>query len=162
MTHWHYGYMRSSSPTDPRFLAKVNKSGECWLWTAATDDDGYGRFWFNGRMVQAHRYAYERYVGVIPDGVGLDHKCRVRHCVNPAHLRPGGQVENMQNTDLRADNKSGHRGVSWNTRLGKWHARVKHSGKLHHVGYFEDPEAAGRAAKDKRIELFTHNETDKK
>lgn len=60
--------------------------GPCHLWTRGLDRDGYGRFWHAGRVVAAHRYAYEQALGPIPAGLELDHRCTVRHCVNPAHL----------------------------------------------------------------------------
>ena len=55
----------------------------CWLWTGYTNRDGYGCF---RRDLLAHRFAYELYRGAIPAGLTLDHTCRVRSCVNPAHL----------------------------------------------------------------------------
>ena len=69
-----------------RFEAKVTKTGTCWLWGACVRSDGYGWFSVGGRSMAAHRYAYEQYVGPIPDGMALDHLCRVRRCVNPRHL----------------------------------------------------------------------------
>ena len=83
------------SPTD-RFWARVDKSGECWLWTAYRRSDGYGQFRIGVRVVRAHRYAYELLVGPIPEGLILDHLCRVRNCVNPAHLEPVTQGENVR------------------------------------------------------------------
>lgn len=78
---------------DERFWAKVDKSGECWIWTAyITSTTGYGFWSYGGRanMVKttAHRYAYETLVGPVPEGLELDHLCRVRACCNPAHLEP--------------------------------------------------------------------------
>jgi hypothetical protein len=77
-------------PTIDRFMAKVKKSpgGGCWLWTACQSYDGYGYFRLNGKQKRAHRVAFELLVGPIPEGLSLDHLCRVRHCVNPAHLDP--------------------------------------------------------------------------
>ena len=74
-----------------RFWPKVEKTDTCWLWTAGKSHDGYGFIGTGGRRaphVYAHRYAYESLVGPIPDGLQLDHLCRVRNCVNPAHLEP--------------------------------------------------------------------------
>ena len=71
-----------------RFWAKVQKTGTCWLWTAALDTTGYGQFRINGILNRSHRVAYELVNGPIPEGMQLDHLCRVRHCVNPDHLEP--------------------------------------------------------------------------
>lgn len=71
-----------------RFWAKVEKSDGCWLWRAGANGVGYGNFWCGGKTVLAHRWVYEQEVGPIPDGLDLDHLCRVRICVNPAHLEP--------------------------------------------------------------------------
>ena len=56
-----------------RFLAKVDDSGECWLWTGAVMKNGYGRFWNGTEVVNAHRFAYEFFVGPIPVGLDVDH-----------------------------------------------------------------------------------------
>lgn len=73
-----------------RFWAKVNKTGTCWLWMGSKNQSGYGRLRRGGhvgKIILAHRYAYSALIGPIPDGLVLDHICRVRHCVNPAHLQ---------------------------------------------------------------------------
>lgn len=75
-------------PAEVRFWAKVQKTDSCWLWTGVTNPDGYGKFKVAGKMVYAHRFAYELLVGPIPKGLQLDHLCRVRHCVNVGHLEP--------------------------------------------------------------------------
>jgi hypothetical protein len=82
-----------STPLD-RFWAKVEKTDTCWLWRATTRH-GYGRFYVDGRLLNAHRWAYEYLVGPIPDGLDLDHLCRVRRCVNPTHLEPTTRRENV-------------------------------------------------------------------
>ncbi len=63
-----------------------SKSG-CWLWRGRMTPNGYGKFYANGRNQVAHRYSWQRQHGPIPDGVQMDHVCRVRNCVNPSHLR---------------------------------------------------------------------------
>lgn len=70
------------------FWARVDKTNDCWNWTAGTLTSGYGSFRINNRAHVAHRYAYEQLVGPIPPGLTLDHLCRNRRCVNPAHLEP--------------------------------------------------------------------------
>lgn len=67
----------------------------CWLWVGFTGRDGYGRHQAAGRHRLAHRTAYEAFVGPIPDGLQLDHLCRVRHCVNPEHLEAVTQQINV-------------------------------------------------------------------
>lgn len=68
---------------------------ECWLWARAMYPHGYGCLWFNGRPAYAHRVIYEALVGVVPEGLELDHLCRVRACVNPEHLEPVTHQENV-------------------------------------------------------------------
>lgn len=85
---------------DERFWRKVDRAGpeDCWLWNASLTNQGYGQVWMKelGRPASAHRWAYERLVGPIPVGLSLDHLCRVRNCVNPAHLEPVTHAENMR------------------------------------------------------------------
>lgn len=74
-----------------RFWEKVQVGDfdECWLWQAslcAIAAGGYGRIYVDGRLVMAHRFAYEAFRGPIPAGLHIDHLCRVTRCVNPAHL----------------------------------------------------------------------------
>lgn len=85
-----------SAALPDRFLSKfvIGETG-CWLWTAGLSPKGYGRFRDAARIWRAHRYAFTALVGTIPDGLQLDHLCRVRHCVNPQHLEP---VTNRENT----------------------------------------------------------------
>jgi hypothetical protein len=80
-----------------RFWGYVQRGGEqdCWLWTAGSSC-GYGAFSpHHGHTVRAHRFAYELLIGPIPDGLVIDHLCRVKRCVNPAHLEPVTFGENV-------------------------------------------------------------------
>ena len=83
-----------------RFWSKVDRRGpeECWPWMGTRNRNGYGQISFDGRGQMVHRVAYELCVGPIPEGLTLDHLCRVRHCVNPAHLEPVTQQENLART----------------------------------------------------------------
>lgn len=88
--------------------------GGCWLWTAPLRNDGYGEIGSGGRegkQILAHRASYLSFVGPIPDGLELDHLCRVRCCVNPAHLEPVTRAENNRrglNGVLKTHCKRGH------------------------------------------------------
>lgn len=68
----------------------------CWIWAGGTSEDGYGRAWANGRQIPAHRHYYELHVGPIPEGLVLDHLCRIPSCVNPGHLEPVTPAENVR------------------------------------------------------------------
>lgn len=83
------------APVWVRFWQKVERTDECWLWAGAVNDSGYGAIWDGYRLVYAHRLSYEMHGGAIPDGMQLDHLCRVRRCVNPAHLEPVTHRENI-------------------------------------------------------------------
>jgi HNH endonuclease len=108
-----------------RFWEKVDKHGpvpehrpelgSCWLWTRATSKEGgYGQFSIGRRSVRAHCYAYELLVGPVPEGLTIDHLCRVPACIKavadehgPAHLEAVTQAENN------------HRGNGWSGRNGR-------------------------------------------
>jgi hypothetical protein len=73
----------------------VDESTGCWNWTQALDSHGYGVLGYRYRVEKAHRFAYEIFVGPIPEGLTLDHLCRNTRCVNPEHLEPVTQGENV-------------------------------------------------------------------
>lgn len=89
-----------------RFWVKVNKDGPlpnienwslgpCWLWIAQLDAFGYGRLFHSpNRSTLAHVISWEIVNGSVPNGLELDHLCRVRHCINPVHLEAVTQLVN--------------------------------------------------------------------
>ena len=86
----------------PVFWANVDRSagpGGCWPWMAHIHRNGYGKFMVDRVPRMAHRVAFEIARGPIPAGKHLDHLCRTRACVNPAHLEPVSQAENNRRAE---------------------------------------------------------------
>ena len=80
-----------------RLWNKVDATGDCWLWTAS-QRMGYGSFRYDGKLRYAHRLVYELLIGDIPNGLTVEHHCRVRTCVNPAHLSLMTSGDNSRNS----------------------------------------------------------------
>lgn len=88
---------------DERFWSKVDTTGDCWDWTASViggPRGGYGQFRVGRKMRKAHVVSYEAHVGPVPPGLQLDHLCRNRRCVNPAHLEPVTARQNHHRSPL--------------------------------------------------------------
>lgn len=112
----------SATHIHSRLWSRVNKSGPvpayaphlgpCWIWTGLLVN-GYGRFSFGSdrtgtkREVLAYKYIYESLHGLVPQGLELDHLCRVRACCNPDHLDPVTHAENMKRSPLTNDGRLG-------------------------------------------------------
>ena len=91
---------------EERFWQKVDRSGECWLWTASCYQRGYGQFSPAHKVrAKAHRFSWELTNGKIPNGMYVLHTCDVRACVNPEHLFLGTHEDNMK--DMRIKGRSG-------------------------------------------------------
>lgn len=69
--------------------------GRCHVWGGSVDQDGYARFWLDGRNRRAYHVAYIAAHGPIPAGHDIDHRCRNRRCVRPSHLRALTHRENV-------------------------------------------------------------------
>jgi hypothetical protein len=95
-------------PIEERLWAKVDKSGECWLWTGATSF-GYGNIQYNGKNIKVHRISYELAYGEIPEGMDVCHNCPNGdnpRCVRPTHLWLGTHTDNMR--DKMKKGRGGH------------------------------------------------------
>lgn len=111
-------------PLKERFVEKFKESNGCWEWQAKISPYGYGQFAIApGNVQQAHRFAYELFVGPIPKGLCVLHDCDNRKCVNPAHLWVGTQAQNIHDMmkkgrDKKATaDKNGRAKIDWDTAL---------------------------------------------
>lgn len=103
---------RPKSDPIKRFLAKVVKvENGCHEWTSTMHRDGYGKFYHEGKQVQAHRVSYEFFNGPT-NGKWVLHKCDNRKCVNPDHLFLGLSIDNVRDMDQK-----GRRGTTATTTL---------------------------------------------
>ncbi len=127
-----------------KFIKFETTGKKCWTWIGTLSNRGYGEIWFNGKHYQAHRFVYELFIGKIPDGLVLDHfECQKPNCVNPEHLEPVPQKENLK----RGDHNNQYKGKSycsndheftkentWNRKRGKIIERVcKQCDKNRHI-----------------------------
>lgn len=85
-----------------RFEDMIDKSGDCWLWLGYCNRDGYGVFRAHGRTVLAHRMSMLLSAVPMPNGTEVDHLCRVRRCVNIAHLECVPHAINVRRGSLGA------------------------------------------------------------
>lgn len=74
---------------------EVDPVTNCWLWLLGLDDKGYAMSERDGKTCRGHTVNYEAKYGPVPEGLELDHLCRVRRCVNPDHVEPVTHAENM-------------------------------------------------------------------
>lgn len=87
--------MATRLSTEERFWSRVDASGDCWEWTGG-QQSGYGYFSAGGKKVRVHRFAWVVLVGPLDDDETLDHLCRNRSCVSPAHLEPVSAAVNVK------------------------------------------------------------------
>jgi hypothetical protein len=117
----------------------VDLSTKCWNWTAAVSAGSYGSIYYEGRMQKAHRVMWRLERGEIPEGLDLDHLCRNRLCVNPAHLEPVTRSENLRRSPLMDRHSGithcvrGHEFTAENTRHkpGNGHRVCKECMRMH-------------------------------
>lgn len=132
------------------FTERTKWRGECLIWIASTAN-GYGRMSIDGEKNRsAHRYAWERVNGPVPDGMYIDHICWNKACVNVEHLRLASP---SQNTSYQQEvrNATGVKCVQY--RAGKYYVSVTKDGESHYGGAFETLEEATEASRNLRQRL---------
>lgn len=115
-----------------RLLTNIVFTDTCWLWVGAQTGHGeYGSIVIDGKDRRVHRVVYTLIRGTIPNGLDLDHLCRVRKCCNPDHLEPVTKGENvLRGIGLAAQNRAkthclhGHQFTPGNTYIYLRHGRV--------------------------------------
>ena len=92
-----------------RFFGKIDKTDTCWIWQGSVKPNGYGYYSLWPKKVYAHRLSYELHYGPIPDGLHIDHLCRMKLCVNPDHLEAvTQQVNNERQQAAKTHCAQGH------------------------------------------------------
>lgn len=96
-------------------MKKVS-TDDCWLWAGRIryDDDpqrDYGVIDAYGRSLRAHRAVYEALIGEVPEGLVLDHLCQIKRCINPEHLEPVTQGENIRRSDIARGRPGGFQNI---------------------------------------------------
>lgn len=81
----------------------------CWIWQNSVTEAGYGTTILKGRLQGAHRASWKVFIGEIPEGMQVNHKCHVRKCINPEHLYLGSQKENIADA-IKANRRNTARG----------------------------------------------------
>jgi hypothetical protein len=105
-----------------KFLRLIQRCEDgCWIWCGPKLPAGYGKLHFGGKSYYTHRYSYEAFKGVIPQGHYVCHACDNPACCNPEHLFTGTQRDNM--TDCAAKGRV-HR------RIGDWAGSLNPKSKL--------------------------------
>lgn len=117
---------------------------------------GYVVFAFKGKQYRAHRVIWEMQNGPIPEGMEIDHINHVRDDNTLENLRVVSRRENLKNQSMQLNNSSGHTGVRYDKKRGKWKVSIKNIGKLEHVGYFDELPGAISARKKAEEELGFH------
>lgn len=104
----------SPTPVIDRVIARTDFTDDCWIWTGGCYGSGYGQIseWRDRKPFKytIHVYMWELLVNPVPEGLELDHLCRVRRCWNPDHLEPVTHLENVR------------RGVPYNRRIAEQRA----------------------------------------
>ena len=165
---WHrYGdpsivHFDVSLTSEELFWQKVDKSGECWEWTATKNQEGYGRVKFDGWLQSAHRVAWKLAGRELVKGLVLDHLCHNPSCVRVTHLQQVTYSENAQHKRNDSRSVSGVRGVYPVTGgSGYWINCSDSKGRVIYGGVFPTLDKASEAVVSLRLKYHTNNLKDR-
>ena len=126
--------------------------GDCLVWTGGKVL-GYGHIYVEGKQLKAHRFAWSKRNGPIPEGKEIDHVCHNTLCVNVKHLRLATPAQNSSNrSGAPRHSASGVRNVR--PYKNRWQVNVKKKGKVHYFGIYNTIEEAAKVAEQARKQLF--------
>lgn len=152
----HHGSLEVESPSfetpEESFDYRTKWAGDCLIWTGRKHR-GYGRMWVDGKETLSHRYAWQRTIGPIPEGIEIDHMCHNRACVNVKHLRLASKSQNQQNR--RGPSPTGSSGVrNVHRKNDKWQVKLTKDKRTYYFGVYSTIEEAAEVAEQARKELF--------
>lgn len=161
--HYHRWWRRGDphslarfSDPEEAFAARTEWQGDCLIWTGAAGPLGYGRIRVYGTLKPAHRYAWERKHGTIPEGMLIDHKFHCNPaCVNIEHLRLATRAQNQSHrAGATIRSATGVRNVYWDRQVNRYRVTINKDYIRYDFGSFESLEEAQAAAKAGRAEVF--------
>ncbi len=138
-----------------RWKKRLQKRKNDWF-SGYLQTDGYMQLRILNKMYMSHRLAWLYIHGKFPENI-IDHINKNKSDNRIVNLREATHSQNQQNTDKKSNNKSGYKGVAYEKIAKKWRAQISIKGKRIHIGYFNTPEEASIAYKNKSNEIFTHN-----
>lgn len=136
---------------------RLDEATGCWLWHGAFEATGYGqiRIGSPGKLIAAHRIAWELYVGPIPEGLWVLHNCPAgdtRSCVRPEHLFIGTRAENMLDMVRKGRSRAGRGKMPFGVYFNHGRYTVKINKKNH--GTYDTIDQAAGIAQEIRRQMY--------
>ena len=150
-TKSYYGYFSSH---EEAFKAHTRWHGDCLIWEGAKLPKGYGTVSALGIKKYAHRYAWERVNGTVPEGLVVNHTCWNTRCVNVEHLEAATVSENNSYMSGAQINNKTSKVRNVEKKRDKWQVRVQKNGKRYNFGVYDTIEEAAAVAEQARKDVF--------
>lgn len=150
-TKSYYGYFSSH---EEAFKAHTRWHGDCLIWEGTKLPKGYGTVSALGIKKYAHRYAWERVNGTVPEGLVVNHTCWNTRCVNVEHLEAATVSENNSYMSGAQINNKTSKVRNVEKKRDKWQVRVQKNGKRYNFGVYDTIEEAAAVAEQARKDVF--------